>query len=99
MGEVSKLTGLAPHVLRTWEKTYSELSPKKNSAGNRAYKEEELELIFRIKELLMDKKFSTEGVKKALKGELPENEDTLSPEAIKDLTEIRVFLNELLERI
>ena len=99
MGEVSKLTGLAPHVLRTCEKTYNELSPKKNSAGNRAYKEEELELIFRIKELLMDKKYSTEGVKRALEGKLPEDEDSLSPEAIKDLTEIRVFLSDLLERI
>ncbi|MEP5945518.1 MAG: MerR family transcriptional regulator, partial [Balneola sp.] len=48
MGEVSKLTGLAPHVLRSWEKNYNELNPKKNSAGNRAYKEEEVELIFKI---------------------------------------------------
>lgn len=64
MGEVSKLTGLAPHVLRNWEKSFDELSPKKNSAGNRAYKDEEVELIFRIKELLMEKKFTTAGVRK-----------------------------------
>lgn len=29
MGEVSELTGLAPHVLRNWEKTYPQLKPKK----------------------------------------------------------------------
>lgn len=99
MGEVSKLTGLAPHVLRTWEKTYDELSPKKNSAGNRAYKEEEVELIFRIKELLTEKKYSTEGVKKALKGELPAEDRHLGAEVKKDLTEVRIFLNDLLERL
>ena len=66
MGEVSKLTGLAPHVLRSWEKNYSELNPKKNSAGNRAYKEEEVELIFKIKELLEEKKYTSAGVKLSL---------------------------------
>lgn len=61
MGEVSELTGLAPHVLRNWEKTYSQLSPKKNSAGNRAFKEEEVQLIFRIKGLLENKNTLAKG--------------------------------------
>lgn len=101
MGEVSKLTGLEPHMLRNWEKTYSELSPKKNSAGNRVYKEHELALIFRIKELLHDKKYSPEGVQEILNGEEqePGPEPELSPEARKDLAEIRVFLSDLLERL
>lgn len=99
MGEVSKLTGLEPHVLRNWEKTYSELSPKKNSAGNRVYKEHELSLIFRIKELLHDKKYSIEGVQEILNGDEKNDTTDLSPEARKDLAEIRVFLNDLLERL
>ncbi|MDR9418915.1 MerR family transcriptional regulator [Gracilimonas sp.] len=99
MGEVSKLTGLEPHVLRNWEKTYTELKPKKNSAGNRVYKEQELSLIFRIKELLHDKKYSPEGVKEILNGEAKKPKPKLSAEARKDLNEIKVFLNELLERL
>lgn len=100
MGEVSKLTGLEPHVLRNWEKTYSELRPKKNSAGNRVYKESELALIFRIKELLHNKKYSTEGVQDILtNGEPKKKQSDLSAEAQKDLSEIRVFLNDLLERL
>lgn len=99
MGEVSKLTGLEPHVLRNWEKTYTKLSPKKNSAGNRVYKEQELALLFRIKELLHDKKYSPEGVNEILNGDKEEKVPDLSAEARKDLNEIKVFLGDLLERL
>lgn len=100
MGEVSELTGLAPHVLRSWEKTYTQLSPKKNSAGNRAYKEAEVNLIFRIKELVEEKKYTSEGVKKVLNGEnVPEPEKELPSDLKKDLTEMKVFLNTLLEKL
>lgn len=101
MGEVSELTGLAPHVLRNWEKTYSQLTPKKNSAGNRAYKEEEVNLIFKIKELLTEKKYTSEGVRKVLSGgtEDTSTKSNLSPDLQKDLTEMKLFLNNLLEKL
>jgi DNA-binding transcriptional MerR regulator len=99
MGEVSKLTGLEPHVLRNWEKTYTELHPKKNSAGNRVYKEQELALIFRIKELLQDRKYSPEGVQEILSNGEKKQVPELSATARKDLNEIKVFLNDLLERL
>ncbi len=101
MGEVTKLTGLAPHILRNWEKTYSQLSPKKNSAGNRTYREEDVNLIFRIKELLEEKKYTSEGVKKVLNGNVEETTEasSISPDLRKDLTEMKVFLNNLLEKL
>lgn len=99
MGEVSKLTGLEPHVLRNWEKTYTKLNPKKNSAGNRVFKEQELALIFRIKELLHEKKYSAEGVNEILNGDKEETVPELSAKARKDLNEVKVFLNDLLERL
>ncbi|MBO6535983.1 MAG: MerR family transcriptional regulator [Balneolaceae bacterium] len=101
MGEVSELTGLAPHVLRNWEKTYPQLKPKKNSAGNRAYRDEEVQLIFKIKDLLEEKKFTSQGVKKVLNGE---NDAVVVKPVVpsdikKDLTEMKVFLNQLLEKL
>ena len=101
MGEVTNLTGLAPHVLRNWEKTYPQLNPKKNSAGNRAYKEEEVNLIFRIKELIEDKRYTSDGVKKVLNGASDESTSSseLSSDLKKDLTEMKIFLNQLLEKL
>lgn len=101
MGEVSKLTGLAPHVLRNWEKTYPQLKPKKNSAGNRAYKEQDVDLIFKIKELLTDKKYTSEGVKTVLKGDdtASVSAHSISPKLQKDLMEMKMFLTDLLEKL
>ena len=101
MGEVSELTGLAPHVLRNWEKTYPQLKPKKNSAGNRAYKEEEVQLIFKIKELIENEKYTSEGVKKVLVKEEVEAPASapLPAQIIKDFTEMKKFLNQLLEKL
>ena len=46
-----------------------------------------------------EKKFTSEGVKKVLNGEQVVTESELSTDLRKDLTEMRVFLNTLLERL
>ena len=66
ISEVCELTGLEQHVLRYWEAEIPQLRPKKNSAGNRAYREKDIELIRRIKYLLYDEKLSIQGVKQRL---------------------------------
>ena len=67
IGEVSKITGLKPHVLRYWESEFPMLSPMKNRAGNRVYREKELKLIQYIKYLLYEKKYTIDGARKFLK--------------------------------
>ncbi|MCL2219045.1 MAG: MerR family transcriptional regulator [Chitinispirillia bacterium] len=66
ISEVSQMTGLKPTSLRHWEKAFPKLRPKKNSADKRAYREKDIELIFRIKQLLMDEKYTLLGAKKKL---------------------------------
>ena len=66
ISEVCELTGLEQHVLRYWEAEIPQLRPKKNSAGNRAYREKDIELIRRIKYLLYDEKLSIQGAKQRL---------------------------------
>ena len=78
-----------------------EVSELTGLAGNRAYRDEEVQLIFKIKDLLEEKKFTSEGVKKVLNGE---NETVVVKAAVssdikKDLTEMKVFLNQLLEKL
>lgn len=66
ISEVSELVGVKPHVLRYWETQFSVLRPKKNRAGNRMYRPEEIKILLRIKELLYARRFTIEGAKKRL---------------------------------
>ena len=66
IAEVSKITSLKPHVLRYWETEFDELKPSKNRAGNRIYRLNDIKLIFLIKKLLHEDKFTIEGTRKKL---------------------------------
>ena len=66
ISEVSELVGVRPHVLRYWETQFSMLRPRKNRAGNRMYRSEEVRLLMRIKELLYARRFTIEGARKRL---------------------------------
>ncbi|NLP02732.1 MAG: MerR family transcriptional regulator [Fibrobacter sp.] len=74
ISEVCSLTGLEPHVLRYWESEFSQLRPKKNRAGNRAYRQKDIDLVNYIKFLLYEEKFTIPGAKKKLSEikEIPE---------------------------
>lgn len=64
--EVCELTALEPHVLRYWESEFPQLRPKKNRAGNRAYREKDIEIIMTIKNLLYEEQYTIPGAKKKL---------------------------------
>jgi DNA-binding transcriptional MerR regulator len=66
ISEVCGHTGLEPHVLRYWESEFPQLRPKKNRAGNRAYRTKDIEIIEFIKHLLYEDKFTIPGAKKKL---------------------------------
>ncbi len=101
IGEVSDITDVDAHVLRYWETVFKELSPKKNKAGNRVYKESDIETILKLKELIQEKKYSTEGAQQVLEKEQNgEGNETKVPVSVKkDLKEIRHFLSQLLEKL
>jgi len=67
ISEVSDLTGLEPHVLRYWESEFPSLRPMKNRGGNRAYRENDIKLIFLIKRLLYHEKYTIDGARRQLK--------------------------------
>ncbi len=66
IAEVSKITSLKPHILRYWETEFDELRPTKNRAGNRIYRLNDIKLIFQIKKLLYEDKFTIDGTRKRL---------------------------------
>ena len=66
IGEVSKLVGLKSYVLRYWETEFKQLTPPKNRAGNRTYRQKDINLILKIKDLLHGKKFTIEGARSVI---------------------------------
>ena len=66
IGEVSKITDLKQYVLRYWETEFKQLNPNKNKAGNRTYRQKDIDTILKIKNLLYKEKFTIEGARKML---------------------------------
>src|ERR1700728_2876943 len=66
IGEVSRLAGIKPYVLRFWETEFSSLGPKKSGKGHRLYRRKDVELVLEIKRLLYDKRYTIEGARKFL---------------------------------
>ena len=66
IGEVSKITDLKQYVLRYWETEFKQLNPNKNKAGNRTYRQKDIDTILEIKNLLYKEKFTIEGARKIL---------------------------------
>lgn len=73
ISEVSDMLDVKPHVLRYWETQFGMLRPKKNRAGNRVYRPEDLKVLFRIRELLYDRRFTIEGARKKILDERRES--------------------------
>ena len=107
ISEVCRDVGLEQHVLRYWETEFPSLRPKKNRAGNRAYRKKEIELVKYIKFLLYDKKYTIQGAKKVVAENKQIDIDKIEKEqseaviSIKksQILEIRNDLNDLLELI
>jgi len=66
IGEVSRIIGVEPYVLRYWEGEFAQIRPSRADSKQRTYQKKDLETIFEIKRLLHDEKMTIEGAKKRL---------------------------------
>lgn len=69
IGEVAKLAGIKPYVLRFWESEFNRLGPKKSGTGQRLYRRKDVELVLEIKRLLYEKRFTIAGARQFLDSE------------------------------
>lgn len=67
IGEVSKLTALKPFVLRYWETEFPMLEPVKSPSGHRLYRQQDVDLVLKIKRLLYDEGFTIAGARRFLR--------------------------------
>lgn len=66
ISEVSDMMGVKPHVLRYWETQFRMLRPKKGRGGARMYRRRDVELLFEIKKLLYDQRFTIAGARRKM---------------------------------
>ncbi|HEY7304301.1 MAG TPA: MerR family transcriptional regulator [Bryobacteraceae bacterium] len=86
IGEVAKLAGIKPYVLRFWESEFASLGPKKSGTGHRLYRRKDVELVLEIKRLLYDRRFTIEGARKVL--ESKPKRDVAKPAAHRKQAEL-----------
>ena len=67
IGEVSRKTGVKAFVLRYWETEFPMLEPEKGPNGRRLYREDDVQLILKIKRLLYDEGFTIAGARRHLR--------------------------------
>lgn len=91
IGEVSRIAGVEPYVLRYWETEFSFLKPRKTASGQRVYSRKDLEMVLQIKRLLYEERYTIEGVRKKLGEATPTKTSVISPSNSED--------KEVLERV
>lgn len=67
IGEVSRIIGVEPYVLRYWESEFPQIRPRRADSNQRTYQKRDLEIIFEIKRLLYEEKMTIQGARKKLK--------------------------------
>lgn len=89
IGEVSKMLDLSTSKIRHWEGEIQSLNPKKQSNGNRAFTQKDIENIKLIKHLV-ESGYTLEGVNRKL--QQSRKEILANVEMIDRLQKIRAFL-------
>lgn len=93
IGQIEELTGVKSHILRYWEEVVPGFSPQKDVAGRRVYSQREVDLIFRLKYLINEKKFTAEGAGKQILDEAQTVQD--NAELIQQIRETKALLTEI----
>ena len=85
IGEVSRITGLEPYVLRYWESEFPQIRPRRADSNQRTYRKNDLEIIMEIKRLLYDERLTIEGARKKLKQKMKKTKGVGEREILAEL--------------
>ena len=97
IGEVAALAWVPAYVLRYWQTEFPQLQPKKSGSGQRLYRRRDVELLFRIRDLLYRDRFTIAGAKRELVRE--ERGQGAAQESGNALLERLTHLRERLEEL
>jgi DNA-binding transcriptional MerR regulator len=95
IGEVSRITGVKPHVLRYWESEFRSIRPQKSRTNQRLYQRRDVELLLLIKQLLYQEGYTIAGAVKRLRELARERRANTATDEVELLKSVRAQLEEL----
>ena len=66
IGEVSRLLGVKPYVVRYWESEFKTVRPIRTRSDQRLYRHKDVEELLMIRKLLYEENFTINGARKQL---------------------------------
>ena len=75
--DAERLLRIKAYVIRYWEKEIPLIQPVKDTYGRRMYSDRDMQILFRLKHLLYERRFTLEGAKAQLYRELAEEHQDL----------------------
>jgi DNA-binding transcriptional MerR regulator len=98
IGEVSKILGVEPHVVRYWESEFKTVKPLRTGSDQRRYRRRDVDTLLAIKRLLYVEHFTIAGAKRQLAGRANAEENDDVAEAYKSrLKQIKNLLQQVRE--
>lgn len=104
IAEVCEMTQLPKSVLRFWESEFPMLKPNRTPSGRRMYRRKDVILLFKIKHLLYEQKYTIDGARNCLDNRrkepsatTPLNDAAPSPELVEFLRRELLTIRNLLD--
>lgn len=97
--EVAERTDVREYTLRYWEKEFKQLKPQRYSRI-RKYSLSDVELVKKIKDLLYNKRYTIDGVKKCLNVDRRKKAPSTNSDVVNDskfLLELKQDIKEVLD--
>ena len=93
----AKIIGISSSTLKSWEKNFEEVKPKKNKAGKNVYTEDTIKKLKMIYYLIKERGFTIKGAQQEL--ERKGSEAVNKAKLIGKLSELREFLVDVREQL
>jgi DNA-binding transcriptional MerR regulator len=96
IGEVSRILGVAPYVVRYWESEFkSTVKPSRTTSDQRLYRRKDVEMLMVIKQLLYVDHFTILGAKRQLEKWKDSKHEADSAEYGRRLSEVKSRLQQM----
>ncbi len=98
IGEVSKILGVEPYVIRYWETEFKTVKPVRTKTAQRLYRKKDVAELLIIRELLYQQRFTISGAKKQLMKMLSD-EEPVEPVRVADQHDKLLLIKKELQQI